>query len=516
VRVSGLSLMRFGSGLQSRRAGVAFFAVALAWGSWGATTLYAQQWRARVSSRFQYVEGRALERDSVREALTTGSGIQRMVGDTLVTCTTGAEYCYFYRAGEVANSSPAVVDVDLNVFGFGIEGLRAYVSTRFRNDFSDGTFGNDEFWPRGDEHFDLLSGYVELNRSSYRVRAGRDYQVSGLGYYGYDGGSFIYRFRPWHLELEAYGGWGLARGVPISITSDEFGSLGEFQPPERDYLFGFRGSARPTPTSAIEAIYQREIPTDRSGISSERVSVEASWYPRSDLALQANTDFDLATGLWGKAGLNVGWRAHEKLYVQGRIFRYRPVFSLQTIWVAFSPVPYTGWNLSLGVQPRSDLSLKLWGERRSYADTEAEVGFFATTDRDWRVGGSVGWRPQALGIPWDVDAGYWLNWGFGAATSSGDVRVGLRPRDELSVGVRFSAFQQLEEFRVGEGRVWGLGGDARWRTPAGTVWFSVDRYDHNRRIGEDGSEDPTQPDWSQWRVALGLSYYVGSEPGRAP
>jgi hypothetical protein len=516
VRVSGLSLMRVGARLQSWRTGVAFLGVALAWGGWGATGLLGQQWRARVSTRVQYVEARALVRDSVREALTVGSGTQRMVGDTVVTCTTGAEYCYFYRAGEVANSSPAVLDVDVSVFGFGIQGLRAYVSTRFRNDFSDGTFGNDEFWPRGDEHFDLLAGYVELNRRSFRARVGRDYQVSGLGYYGYDGGSFIFRFEPWRVELEAYGGWGLARGVPRPINSDEFGSLGEFQPPKRDYLFGFRGSARPTPTSAIAAIYQREIPTDRSGITSERLGFEASWYPTGELSLLTHTDFDLATGLWGKAGFNVGWQAHEKVYVEGKVFRYRPTFSLQTIWVAFSPVPYTGWNLSLGLQPRSDVSVRLWGERRSYSDTEAENPFFATTDRDWRVGGDVGWRLRAVGIPWDVEGGYWINWGFGSALSSGRLRVGLRPRDELSLGVRFSAFRQLNEFRLGQGRVWGLGGDVRWRTAAGTVWFSVDRYDHNRRINDDISEDPTQPDWSQWRAALGLSYYVGSEPGRAP
>ncbi|NIR44765.1 MAG: hypothetical protein GWN99_10705 [Gemmatimonadetes bacterium] len=502
--------------LGSWRTGVAFLGVTLAWCSWSATELFAQQWRARVSTRVQYIEARALVRDSALESTVGGTGTQRTKGDTIVTCTSGETYCFFYRSGEVANSSPAVVDVDLNVFGFGIEGLRGYVSTRFRNDFSDATFGNDEFWPRGDEHFDLLAGYVELNRRSFRARVGRDYQVSGLGYYGYDGGSFLYRYRPWNVEVEAYGGWGLARGVPISITSDEFGSLGVFQPPERDYLFGFRGSVRPTANSSIEAIYQREIPTDRDGITSERVAIEAAWYPRRELSLLAHTDFDLATGLWGKAGLNVGYWANDKIYLQGRLFRYRPVFSLQTIWVAFSPVPYTGWNLSVGVEPRSDVSLRLWGERRSYSDTEAEIGFFATTDRDWRVGGSVGWRPNAFNRVWDVSGNYWLNWGFGSAVSSGDLRIGVSPRDRLSVGLRLSASQQLGEFRVGEGRIWAIGGDARWRTPAGTIWASVDRYRHDRRIDGDIEDDPSQPDWTQWRLAFGLSYYLGSEPGRVP
>jgi hypothetical protein len=181
--------------------------------------------------------------------------------------------------------------------------------------------------------------------------------------------------------------------------------------------------------------------------------------------------------------------------------------------VAFSPVAYSGWNLSAALQPTPGLSFKLWCERRRYDATDAEVPFFETTDRDWRVGGSAGWRPTFWEKNWDIDGGYWINWGFGSALSSGNLRLGLRADARLSLGLRFSAFQQLEEFRVGEGRVWGLGGDARWRTRAGTVWLSLDRYDHNRRIDGD-SDDPTQPDWTQWRAAFGLSYYMGSEPGR--
>jgi hypothetical protein len=204
------------------------------------------------------------------------------------------------------------------------------------------------------------------------------------------------------------------------------------------------------------------------------------------------------------------------LFLQGKYIRYRPTFSLFTIWEAFSPVAYNGWNVSVGLPVRNDLDFNLWVERRKYEETGASTSILPTTDRDWRVGGRVGWRPQAFGVLWDIDGGYWINSGFGAALHSGDLRIGLRPHEQLSVGLRFSAFQQLEEFRVGEGRVWGLGGDVRWRTQAGTVWFSADRYDHDRRINKDITDDPLRPDWSQWRAAFGFSYYVGSEPGRAP
>ena len=484
------------------RVAFAFLAVTAACGGWGAPALLAQQWRSRVSTRVQYIEGQALTRDSVLAA---------ELGDTPATCTTGAEYCFFYRAGAIQETYPAVLDVDLSVFALGVEGLRAYVSTRFRTDI-----GGDEFWPRVNDNFDLLAGYLELTRDWFRVRAGRDYQISGLGFYGYDGGSARFRYRPWRLQVEAYGGWGLARGVPEPIDGDAFLSLGVFQPNKRDLLFGFRGSARPTVNSSLEAIYQREIPTDRSGISTERLGLEATYNPNRTLSLASHADYDLAVGEWGKAGLNVGYRAHPIVFVEAGLLRYRPVFSLQTIWEAFSPVAYNGWNLGVALQARPDLSFKLRGERRQYEDTEASAAFFESTDRDWRVSGLASWRPNAWGRNWEIDAGYWINWGFGSALNSGNLRVGVRPSDRLSLGVRFSAFQQLEEFRIGEGRVWGLGGDARWRTRAGTVWLSLDRYDHDRRTNGDIADDPARPDWTQWRAAFGLSYYLGSEPGRVP
>ncbi len=509
MKVSGLCLTRAGVRLQIWQVGVVCLGVAsVGWG-WGAPSLHAQegavQWRGRVTTRVQYVEGRTLVLDSVPIGLVSGSGRQRQVGDTLVTCTTGATHCFFYRSGSVQSTYPSVLDFDLNFFGMGVEGLRAYVSTRFRTDF-----GSDDFWPRTDDNFDLLAAFLELDRSYFRARVGRDYKVSGLGFYGYDGGSLLLRYPRARIEGELYAGWGLERGVPEPIDGDAFASLGLFQPLERNYLFGFRGSARPTRSSSISAVYQREIPTDRSGISSERLGFEASYNPSPEVSLLGHADYDLATGWWGKAGATVGWKATPRVYVEGRLFRYRPIFSLQTIWVAFSPVAYTGWGLATAVQPRSDLSVRFEVERRAYGDTEAESPLLVTTtDRDWRLGGYASWRP-IWGVRWDIDAGYWFNWGFGAALNSFNVRVAARPRDRLSVGARFSAFQQLEEFRVTEGRVWSLGGDARWRMQTGTVWFSVDRFDHDRR------EDAAQTDWTQWRSALGFSYYLGSEPGRLP
>ncbi len=489
-------------------AGPRFALVAALYGAalttlWSIQPAHAQEWRGRASTRVQYVEFRPFRLDSVPIASTALVGGRSTFNGRLVTCAPAAAFCFSYASDEVVSTAPLVQDLDLTVWGFGVEGLRVYLSTRFR-----ASLGDEEFWPRSDDHFDLIRGFVELKRSHYRFRLGRDFQVSGLGYYGYDGGSAQVRFRPARVELEAYGGWGLARGLAEPVTSDALAPLEEFQPRRRNYLFGFRASARPIPNGSIEAIYQKEIQTNRSGIASERMAFEASYRPIRELSLEGHADYDLGTGWWGKAGASVGWSPITKLFLEGRVFRYRPVFDLQTIWAAFSPTPYTGYGLSVGLRPRPDLSIRLEGERRDYADTEAEVPFQVTTDRTWRAGASASWRANRHV---DVQGAYHLDFTFGSALSAGEARVNAHPIDKLTVGARFSAFQQLGEFRVDEGRVWSLGGNLKYETPLGTMWGAVDRYRHDRREEASGL-----PDWTQLRASFGLAFYVGSEPGRRP
>ena len=197
-------------GLRRRKwsVGILYLSVALLSAGSGAPDLCAQQWRGRIATRWQFLDVRPIVLDSVAaEDATTEDG-RFFAGDTLVTCAPGATHCFFYRPGEVETTAPLVSDLSLNVWGFGLEGLRAYATVRVR-----GGVGETKFWPRADDHFDLFAAYLELNRRRYRVRVGRDYQASGLGYYGYDGGSIIVRL-PAKSEVEVYGGWGLARGVP--------------------------------------------------------------------------------------------------------------------------------------------------------------------------------------------------------------------------------------------------------------------------------------------------------------
>ena len=505
MRVSGLSPTRVGVRLHGCRTAIAFLALAAIWGGWAASGLHAQQWRARAATRIQYVEGRTLVLDSVPVAQVAGSGPQRQFGEILVSCTPGAEYCYYYGSGDEISTVPTFVDLDLSVFDLGVEGLRFYASTRFRSALG---AAEEKFWPRTDENVELLAAYAELNRPWFRVRLGRDWKVSGLGFYGYDGGSLVFRYRPARVELEAYGGWGLERGLPVRVTSDALESFGEFQPVDDNYLFGFRGSFGPFKGLAAEAVYQREIETDRSGITSERLALEASYRsPDNRWLVEGSGDYDLATGWWGKGNAKLGYWATRQVYLEGRLFRYRPVFSLQTIWVAFSPVAYRGWGLAAGLGPYKDVSARLELDRRDYSDAEAEVSYYATTERTWRGRVWVRWQPR---LKWGLEGAFWREWGYGSALSSGNLKFNYLLFPDLTLGARVGAFQQIWEFRVGEGFVWNLGADARWRTRVGTLWAAVDGYRHDRK------DDAALDDWTQLRAALGISYYLGSEPGRTP
>ena len=300
----------------------------------------------------------------------------------------------------------------------------------------------------------------------------------------------------------------MERGIPEPVNSKALESLGEFQQRERNLLLGFRASARPVRGASIEAVYQREIDKSWENIASERVGVDATYYASAKVSFQGHADYDLATGWWGKAGASVGWSPMSQVYLEGRVFRYRPVFSLQTIWVVFTPVPYTGFGATVGLRPLSNLSVRLSGERHDYGATDAEVYFQSpVTDRTWRGSTGVSWQ---LKDKWSIDGNYTLNYTGGSALNAGDLRLSYRHSDDLTFGVSTSAFQQVGEYRVGDGRVFGAGANFQWRTDIATVWGSINRYRHDRR-----NVDVHQPDWSQTRASFGLTFYAGSEPGRA-
>jgi hypothetical protein len=456
----------------------------------------AQTVRATGTTTLQYVELRPLVDDSVAASLAWGEGLARYTEDgRLVRCADSAEFCRFTRSGDVVSTVPGVQDISLSVWGFG-QGIRGYAKVRGRTVVS----GEDDLWPRSDDRQDVLVAYAEVDRGRLRVRAGRQWKVSGLGYYNYDGGSAL--LRRGAFSLEGYAGWSLARGLNEPRTSESLAAIESFATEARAHIFGGQVSYRPRTGAALSALYQREIRDDRAGLHSERAALNGV-FRRGRSSLEGSLEVDLALRTVNEALIRawlLPWPALG-VGVYGR--RYRPFFELWTIWGAFSPVGFDEYGTN-AMWSAGRTTVQLRAARREYNETDASSTFGPVRTDGWNVGVSGSTR---LSQRWLVQGGFRTDIGFGAAKDNGYVRVQRQLQDDAHVGLHLQAFQRIYEFRVDQGTVIGVGADASLRLGAqARISGSLTSYSHT--VGD------TSPDvdWSQLRGSLRLDWTLGSEP----
>lgn len=462
----------------------------------------AQSVRITGVTTARYVGLRELVTDSIPVEQAVGSGtLRESPSGVRVRCIAGEEVCRFERTGGDVGSFPLVQDLHVNAWGFG-EGIRVHAHLRARD-----ALGGEIVWPRSEDHFDALVAYAELLRPSYRVRAGRLRQVSGLGYYNFDGAEVTVRPRP-ELTVEAFGGWSLARGLAEPRTGDALEAVESFAPDERALIFGGEVRYRNPRWGGVGALYQREIRGDRAGLYSERVAADGR-VRIDDVSLTGALEVDLGAGdvnegriearkpLGGGVGLSVEYR------------HYRPFFELWTIWGAFDPVGYDEGLAGLWwSMPDRRLSLALRAGVRSYPETNAGLSFAPFRDDGWRVAADGSWR---AGEGWRVRGGYRRDVGFGMGSSEGDVRVEKAFDEQGSVGVHLSAFQSAGEFRVTQGTVVGIGVDGGFRVSSTTrIDGGFSTYHHDTDARASGKVD-----WDQARAFLRLRWTVGPDPGLA-
>ena len=189
----------------------------------------AQGYSADVSVNAGNFELRRTTRDSLPESLVAGEGERRELEDgTVVTCIP-EEFCRWFPSGEVETVS--LVTEDLRAaFWPGIEGLAAQVHVRAR-------YGSDDFWPRSDQELEALYAFVSYEDEDYRVRAGRQQRTNGLGYYNFDGASFLWRGFD-RVRIDLYGGWSLARNLNAPRTGSLLENADEFAPDDRGLIVG--------------------------------------------------------------------------------------------------------------------------------------------------------------------------------------------------------------------------------------------------------------------------------------
>jgi hypothetical protein len=458
----------------------------------------AQGVRGWVGTTVQMVDLRPLSLDSISksEAVLGPDGSYTFQGNR-VTCETG-DLCTFYSPLSKERTVAATQDVSLTAWGFGVQGLSLTTLLRGR-----ARSGGDLVWPRSDDEFDIMVGYAQLVRGNVRIRAGRQEIRSGLGFSAFDGGSAsvsVGRF-----GVEAYGGRSIARGLR-EPTNDALRSLENFIPDESVYLAGGAVHGRLSSTT-FTARYQREILSDRSALVSERASFDfVSSLPGARLS--GAVDYDFSFQRMGKSRLTVAKPlADGRWLVEATARRYVPYFQLSTIWGFFEPVSYTEAELRTAWSPTSWAGLWVSGGWRKYEDSGAAVVFRPLRDEGWRA--NAGARLEMSEVL-TMDGSYRLEWGPGSFLSSGDLALRYQASDELSVSAHGTTFQQIEEFRLGDGRAFG-----------GGLMFDLRVLDRATLSGgatvikhRDGGTSSLSP-WNQTRAWSALRIDVGGDPGIA-
>lgn len=456
----------------------------------------AQGVRGWIGTTVQMVEIRPLGLDTIpRSAVTFTENGQGTSQGQPVDCSKG-DFCTRYGVLPEVRAAVGTQDLSLTAWGFGVQGLSFTTLLRARTNM-----GGDFAWPRSDDDFDALLGYGQLARGPVRLRVGRQEVRSGLGFSGFDGGSVALTVGD--VRLESYGGRSMARGLR-EPANEALRGLEVFLPDQSVYLFGAAVRTRVRGTS-LTGRYHREVLADRSGLASERASLDfSSVFPV--VRINGSLDYDWGFGRVGKGHLTVSMPFSEGHWVvETTARRYMPYFDLSTIWGFFEPVAYSEVEAKVGWSPGSTFATWLSGGRREYEDAHTTSVVDLLTDDGWRAGAGLQWR---LHDQWRLEGSYRLEWGPGASLSSGDLAARYSPSDRLSVTATGMTFQQIAEFRVGEGRAVGgglsfdLGVSSRARLAGGVTVL--------RHRNEGGVQDSP---WNQTRAWTGLRIAVGDDPG---
>jgi hypothetical protein len=462
--------------------------------------LGAQGFRGTATTTGRYIEIRTLRLDSVqRTSVDTLPGGMFEYQGSPITCVTGFAFCTRYAAGDVEHAIVLTQDVSATAWGLGMRGLSATLLLRARVD------GGGFTWPRSDDPFDAILGYAELDRGDWRVRLGRQRATNGLGFSGYDGVDAVFEPRP-SISIEAWAGRSLARGLD-EPRNEALKGIEDFVLDRDAWILGGSAHAETRGGIAVNARYQREIWSDRSGLISERLSIDARAPLAGRAVVTASTDYDFAFDRIGKSNLTIAAPlAGGALQVEAAARRYVPYFELWTIWGFFDPSPWHEAELRASWRPRPDVVLRGYGGWRWYSDTHAPVIFSELPDQAKRAGAGVNWTPRES---WILDADYSVEIGYGAFLSSADASSRWQMSDRFALTLNATAFQQIEEFRLGDGFVVGGGAAASFDfTERSGIDIGANLY----RQTFDNRAD--SPDWNQFRGWATLRIGFGRDPGQ--
>ncbi|MDT8368078.1 MAG: hypothetical protein RQ745_02645, partial [Longimicrobiales bacterium] len=109
--------------------------------------------------------------------------------------------------------------------------------------------------------------------------------------------------------------------------------------------------------------------------------------------------------------------------------------------------------------------------------------------------------------PLALDLRYEMDWGPSAFLHGTDLSVRWATDPSWSVGVTGTTLQQIEAFRLGDGRVWGGGVDARFEVLEG-IEVSASGFLLRQDLGRGDPDDV----WYQTRASMAVRYRFGDDP----
>lgn len=453
----------------------------------------------------RYVELRPMVDDSVSADSAVGEGTLRETSRGVVAyCATGEAWCHYKRTADDAVAGlPLFQDVDASVWGLG-EGVHARAQLRGR--VTAGAGG--DFWPQSDDAFDVIAAYVNVERARVHARLGRQWRTSGLGYASFDGIAAGARLPGLQeaLSVDAWVGRNLMQGLHESVAGGAIAAVEDLTPDRAGVLVGAQVRYRPRAGAGLTLAYQREIRTDRSWLYSERMAADASMRLGRSGSVDGALEYDFATGDFNEARLRGQHPVGRGFTANAQLRRYSPFFELWTIWGAFSPTGYTEATGGLAwANTATRLAVAAEGGWRRYDETNTGAEFLPMKSEGWRLAADAQWRatPALLAHgSWRTDIG------FGASRTDGDVGMRWTRGNDTWLGGLVTVFQGVNEFRVGTGRVVGLGLDAGMRLRQDLdVSGDLAAYRHLY------SDLAPATDWSQLRGSLRLAWTIGSDPG---
>ena len=452
------------------------------------------------ASSAQYLELRPLALDSIPYASTTEAwGIYRLTpGGIPANCPSPSGTCTYFRSSNQQSLMALMQDVDVTAWGLG-QGISVHAELRGRT----ATGGGQDLWPQAAQRVEALAAYVDVDRSIGRARLGRQWIASTLGVFNFDGAALS--LHPLHgISGQVYGGNALVEGLNRALDAGVLTPVEDIPPADAAFVFGTTVGLRPSAATAITAQYQREIRRDRAGLYSERFAATGETQIAAT-TLSGVLSRDLATSTFNELSGTIRTPIAHVLDASLTARHYAPYFDLWTIWGAFSPVAYDELMGTLRwASSDARVVLGATGGRRRYDDTFTGVAHLPLRTSGWRAGTNATVRVTPVV---SVLGSYDIDIGPGASSADGDAAVQWMWPSGTRLALHGTAFQNVGEFQIGEGTVYGLGGESAMRIASG-VQLVGDLFLYRHTV----HDQPQLVNWNQRRASLRLEWTIGSEP----